>query len=180
MTTTEAIKRTPQRDATGALAAPTPTDHRTSYPCGGASKDHGGRDAIFPTSSLGQATRRPTQRAKKTRYALNGSIASSPSLLCARRFGAPFAHPRDPEGDNFLSWTTKKEEAVGSAHATPQAVALVYPRRCSSAGRCVTCCVFPISHMFELGTLSSISIETFFFAKSKAIWKMFFHFFFFL
>ena len=38
VTTTEAIKREPQREATGAIAAPTPTDHSTSYPGGGASK----------------------------------------------------------------------------------------------------------------------------------------------
>ena len=33
---TEAIKREPQREATDAIAAPTPTDHSTSYPGGGA------------------------------------------------------------------------------------------------------------------------------------------------
>ena len=38
MTTTEAIKHEPQREATEATAAPTPTDHSTAYPGGGASK----------------------------------------------------------------------------------------------------------------------------------------------
>ena len=32
------IKRKPQQEATGAIAAPTPTDYRTSYPGGDASK----------------------------------------------------------------------------------------------------------------------------------------------
>ena len=38
VTTTEAIKRELQPEVTGAIAAPTPTDHRTPYPGGGASK----------------------------------------------------------------------------------------------------------------------------------------------
>ena len=38
MTTTEATTREPQPEATGTIAAPTLTDHSTSYPGGGASK----------------------------------------------------------------------------------------------------------------------------------------------
>ena len=38
VTTIEARKREPQQEVTGAIAAPTPTDHRTPYPGGGASK----------------------------------------------------------------------------------------------------------------------------------------------
>ena len=37
VTTTEAIKREPQREVAGAIAPPTPTDRSTSYPGGGAS-----------------------------------------------------------------------------------------------------------------------------------------------
>ena len=37
MTTTEAIKREPQREATGTTAAPRPTDKNIAYPGGGAS-----------------------------------------------------------------------------------------------------------------------------------------------
>ena len=36
-TTTDAINREPLRMATGAPAVPTPTDHSTAYPGGGAS-----------------------------------------------------------------------------------------------------------------------------------------------
>ena len=39
MTTTEAIKLEPQREVTGTTAAPTPIDHSTAYPGGGASKN---------------------------------------------------------------------------------------------------------------------------------------------
>ena len=35
---TETIKREPQREATWITAVPTPTDHSTAYPDGGASK----------------------------------------------------------------------------------------------------------------------------------------------
>ena len=38
-TAIDAIKREPQREATGATAAPAPIDHRISYPGGGASKN---------------------------------------------------------------------------------------------------------------------------------------------
>ena len=38
VTTIEAIKREPQREVTGAIAAPTLTYHSTSHPGGGASK----------------------------------------------------------------------------------------------------------------------------------------------
>ena len=36
MSTTEAIENEPQREATGTTAAPTPADHSTAYPAGGA------------------------------------------------------------------------------------------------------------------------------------------------
>ena len=56
-------------------------------------------------------------------------MASSPSLLRARRFEAPSAHPRDLGSDGFLALTARrhqmKGEADGGAHATTQAVAPV-------------------------------------------------------
>ena len=56
MTTTEAINREPQQMATGAPAAPTRTDHSTSYPGGGASKK-----VMAVASPIFQPARSPKQ-----------------------------------------------------------------------------------------------------------------------
>ena len=73
MTATEAIKREPQREATRATAAPTPTPtlHSTACPGGGVSKTHGGRKPNFTTSSIGEQKRHGNRaiHLKQGRYA---------------------------------------------------------------------------------------------------------------
>ena len=124
---------------TEAIAAPAPTDRRTLYPDVGASeKIMAAASPIFqpPRSAKLHENRR---NERKTRvFVLNNFIASSPSLLRARRFEAPSARPRDPEGDGFQAWAEKGEAGSG-AHATTQAVALVYSPRCSSQVSRVLC-----------------------------------------
>ena len=58
--TTDAINRKPPRMATGAPAAPTPTDHSTANPGGGASKKkHGGRNwQLFKQHDRPNSTRK--------------------------------------------------------------------------------------------------------------------------
>ena len=139
MTTTEAIKREPQREATGAIAAPMPTDHSTSHPGGGASKNSRRPQAHFFGLLDRPTITKTKQTSEKTENMLVTLIATSPLMFQARSLRAPSAHPRDPESDSFLSCATKKKDA----HATTQAVALIYARRCLSFGRCVTWCVIP-------------------------------------
>ena len=149
-TMTEAINRKPQRVATGA-AAPTPTDHSTAYPVGGASEKNMAIASPISQSARPNSTR--TERStKNTEDTLKTSTAASASLFRAWRFRAPStAHPRDPESDSFLSvaFAAKKKEAGGGAHATTYAVALVYSSRCLSTGSCVTYCVI-ITYQIKL------------------------------
>ena len=147
-TTTEATNREPLvRMATGAPAAPTPTDHSTAYPGGGASKNI--MAVASPNFQRAQSPEQHENRGidpKHRGYTLKTLMAAPPSLFRGWHFRAPSAHPRDPESDGFLAYAAKKKvEAGDGAHATTHAVALVYSRRCLSAGRCVTCCVIPIS-----------------------------------
>ena len=110
---------------------------------------------------------------QKHEYLFKSSIASSPSLLRVRRFDTPSAHPRDPGGGGFLASDGQRKERL-AADAPPQAVALVYPRRCSLAGRCVTCCAIPLSPCLknENAPLPQyiIGSKCFFLAKSNQNW----------
>ena len=154
VTTIEAIKREPQREVTGPIAAPTPTDRRRSYPGVGASK-------VIKLSN----------RAKKTEDTLENSIAASPLLFRTWRLRAPSADPRHPESDSFLPCTKKKEEVGDGVHAAAQTFALVYARRCWSAGRCVTRCVF-FDVFFSLTTRDAVprlDTNTFFFRNQIEI-----------
>ena len=68
MTTSEAIKRDPQGEATWATAAPTSTDHSTMYPGGGASKQVMAVASPFvSTRSIGPTLRDPSDRPKTGR-----------------------------------------------------------------------------------------------------------------
>ena len=115
-TTIEAIKREPKRETNGAIAAPTPTDHRTSYPGSSTYKNiiAAAIPIFLPARSAKPHDNRPNETKKE--YSLKSSIASSPSLLHARRFEAPSAHPRDPGSDGFLGWAAKREEGLVAAH----------------------------------------------------------------
>ena len=95
-TTMEAMKREPQRKATGAIAALTPTYHGKSYPRGGASRIVMAVTIPFfqPARSAKLHENRPNE--PKTRLSFKNSIASSLSLLSARRFEVLSANPRDP------------------------------------------------------------------------------------
>ena len=74
MTTIEATKREPQRDATGAIAAPTPTDHSTSYPSGGASRKS------WPQAQFFSLFDRPN-RSKTLRSTQNTEGTRKPSMV---------------------------------------------------------------------------------------------------
>ena len=145
-TAAEAINREPQRMTTGVPAAPTLTDHSTAFPGGGASIKF-----MAVASPTFQPSRSPKQHENrgidpKHEDMLKTSIAVPPALFRGCHFRALSSHPRDPESESFLaSAAREKKVAGGGAHATTHAVALVYSRRCLSAGRCVTCCVIPIS-----------------------------------
>ena len=75
VTTIEVITRETQREVTGAIAAPTSTDHGTSYPGGGASKK-----IMAAASPFFALLDRPTitkneQTSKKNEDKLEASIA---------------------------------------------------------------------------------------------------------
>ena len=68
MTTTEATTREPRPEATGIIAAPTPTDHSTAYPGGGASKPiMAVAIPTFQTSSMLQPDQKLSERPKDSR-----------------------------------------------------------------------------------------------------------------
>ena len=120
-TTADAINREPLRMATGAPAAPTPADHNTAYPGGGASKN-----TMAVAIAIFRTARSPKQH--------------------ENRGIEPKHHARGAKNDSFLACAAKKrKEAGGGAHAMTHAVALVCSRRCLSPGRYVKRCVFPVS-----------------------------------
>ena len=115
VTTIEAIKREPQRETTGAIAAPTPTDHSISYPGRGASKIiMAAASPIFrPARSANNHENLANEQ--KTEDTLETSIAASPLLFRTWRLRASSAHPRHPESDSFLSCATKKKKRLAAA-----------------------------------------------------------------
>ena len=101
----EAINREPQRVATGATAAPTPTNHSTAYPGGGTSKEIMAVESQF----FNQLDRpNPTRTERSTQNTLQTSIAASPSLVRPWHFRTPSAHPRHPEGDSCLDCAAER------------------------------------------------------------------------
>ena len=125
VTTIEAIKREPQREGTGPIAAPTPTDHRMSYPGGGASK------VIMAAATphfFGLLDRpiitKPEQTSKKTEDTLETSITASPLLFRTWRLRAPSAHTRHPESDSFLSCATKRKKRLAAARTQQRKLSL--------------------------------------------------------
>ena len=144
VTSIEAIKREPQQEVTGAIAAPTPTHHSTSYPGGGASKVI--MAAAIPIFRPARSANNRENRAneQKTEDTLETSIAASPLLFHKWRLRAPSAHLRHPESGSFLSCATKKKKrpwrwrARGSANLRSRLALL-----CLLAGRCATQRVLP-------------------------------------
>ena len=114
-TTTDAINREPLRMPTGAPAAPTPTDHRTAYPGGGASTR-----IMAVAIAIFQTARSPKQHENRgstqsTEDALKTSIATPPSLFRGWHFRAPSAHTRDAESGGFRACAVKKKERLAAA-----------------------------------------------------------------
>ena len=67
VTTIDAIEREPQPEVTGAIAAPTPTEYRTSHPGGGASKViMAAAIPFFSACSIDRQSRKTEQTSKKT------------------------------------------------------------------------------------------------------------------
>ena len=110
LSTTKAIKRETQRDDTGATAAPTPTNHSTAYPGGGASQQKMAvASLVFQPARSVKRHPRTERSSQNTEDTLKTSIAASPSLFRAWRFRAPCAHPSGPENDRFLAYAAKNE-----------------------------------------------------------------------
>ena len=170
-TTIEAITREPQRGATGAIATPTPADHRIPYLAVLAENI-----SWRPQSQFFNHVARPSRTktgptSQKHEYSLKGSLASSTSLLRARRFWASFAHPRDPEGDSFLAWAAKAKQRLAAARTRRHKPSLSSTLGGVSRALCDLPC-FSISHTFEEQcALSSIGNKYFFVAKYNPNWK---------
>ena len=148
------------QNLTRAIAAPTPTDLRTSYPGRGAS-----RKIMAAVIQIFQ----PALSAKPKENRHKSSIACSPSLLPARRLEAPSAHPR---GDCFLASSARKiGEAGGGAHATTQTAARLLSSVFVSRA-CVTCGAFPISHI-QLAKLSFDEYPCWSISQLKCIFSFF-------
>ena len=71
MATTEGIACEAQREATGTTAAPTPTDHGTAYPSGGASKTI--KAVAIPSFQPGRSAKTARERMDRPK---NGRIRS--------------------------------------------------------------------------------------------------------
>ena len=114
-TTIEAIKRNPQREATGATVAPTPADRRILYPSGVASKNI--MAAAIPTFQPPRPAK-PHENRNGYKLEFDTGIYLSPSLLRAPRFEALSAHPRDPGRNGFLTWGRQhRKSRLASARA---------------------------------------------------------------
>lgn len=101
ITTIEATTREPQREATGKISAPSPAEHTTAYPSGGASSL-----IVADSTTTIQPDRCADPRKSrliitKHQDTLKTSIAPTPSLFRCWRIRHPFAHPRYPESDSF-------------------------------------------------------------------------------
>ena len=126
--------------ATEAPAARTPTDHRTAYPGGGASKKF-----MAVASPFFQPARSPKQHdlgidPKNKGYSQD--FDSCADAVVPRVVFYGFLRPPKKTLEWYLASLRHhtKEKAGGGAHATTHAVVLGYCRRFLSAGRCVTCC----------------------------------------
>ena len=89
VTTMEVIKREPQTEVTGAIVEPTPTNHRTSYPGGGASKVI--RAAPMPFFRPARSANNPESRANERNYGryardLNYCITAAVPPVALERF----------------------------------------------------------------------------------------------
>ena len=141
-------KRESTREATAAIAAPTPTAHRTSYPGVAASKKI--MAAASPIlNQLARPRRTKTDpTSQKHEYFLKGSIASWPSLFRARRLETPSAYPRDREVDGSILWAAKgrrcwrRRARDDASHATTQATRQRKPRDNASRRFCLLSSVF--------------------------------------
>ena len=118
MTTTEAIKREPQREATGTTAAPRPTDKNIAYPGGGASNK-----IIVVASPMFQPARSAKSHEYRTigpkhgRYAqdFDGCIAVAVSRVA---FLGPLCPPQSD-----TSWVSQASAATFSRRYYAQSYA---------------------------------------------------------
>ena len=134
VTTIKAIKRKPEREVIKAIAAPTPTDHSTPYPGGGASKSI--MAAAIPSFHPARSSNNHETPANEE---INGGYARdldiciiTTAALRTWRLRASSAHPRHPESDSFPSCATKKIRRPAAARTRQ-------PKPSLSSTRVVVC-----------------------------------------
>ena len=126
MTTIEAIKRVHlNARPPGQQPRPSLLTIAQRTPRWRLNKDHGGRKPNFSTSAIGQTARELSDRPKMTEDTVKTSLAASASLLHARRFRAPSAHPSDPESDSPIDSVRRLKKTRMAAARTRRRTSLL-------------------------------------------------------